>query len=179
MSSWVLISSKDGDHTTLFQCSVTLKEKVYLCLKGISCISVWAHCFFSFYHITLRRVWLHPVCSLSLDIYIIYSKFLWAFSSWGYTNPALSPSPYISQRSTVLVALFSTHCIKPCLPCAGEPEPDIALQMWFPQSLTEGKNHPREPAGSILPNAAQGHADCLCHKDTLTAHVQLSVDQDL
>lgn len=127
----ILITSKNEDTTTLgnlFQCSDSLAVKsAFLCLKGIPCISVCPHCIMLLQQVPQRRVWLHPLCSLPSGVYILYTKILRAFSSWGYIIPSLSSAFPTSKRSTVFVALFWMHTIKLHLSSTENPEPDTAL----------------------------------------------------
>ena len=58
------------------------------------------------------------------------------------------------------------------------PALDTGLQMWPHQCWLDGKVHLPWPAGSTVPNAAQGTISLLCHKGTLLAHGRLGVHQE-
>lgn len=58
------------------------------------------------------------------------------------------------------------------------PEVDAVFLVWPHQWRAEG-NYFRQSAGSVPPNAAQDTSGCLCCKDTLLAHGQPGVYQDL
>lgn len=88
----------------------TLQQKRgFLCLSGVSCISVRAR-----RH--LSCLWA-PLSSLAV-VFIPPIRFLcilirssWAFSSWGWTVPALSLSSYVRCSRTFIV--FTALCCTP------------------------------------------------------------------
>jgi len=63
------------------------------CLGGTSCVSVCAHCLLSCHWAPLKRVCLHPLCTLPSGICVHWWDPLWAFSSSGWTAPTLSAFP--------------------------------------------------------------------------------------
>lgn len=66
------------------------------------------------------------------------------------------------------LSLDSLHCVSLVL---GRLELDTALCMWPHHCRVE--IHLPQPAGGVLPNAAQEAVSLLCHKDTFLAYVQL------
>lgn len=166
MVRWLFNISKDGDPTTslgsLCHCSVSSQwEGVSWCPEEISCGSVCAHCLWLCQWALLRRVWLHPLCILSLP---------WTFFSLpSWTVPALSALPHGDVRpSTSLWPFTGPSPVHPC------PELDTPLLVW-PHQCWEGEDHTPHPDSNTMPNTVQDTMYLLCSKSTLLANVQPSV----
>lgn len=113
------------------QCLIALAvRKVFLrfsfFLKGISCISVLAHCLLASYWALLRRVWVHLLYSCH-QAFVDIGKIPWSLLfSWLNTHSLSSFSSYkgCSDHLLVFVVLCSTLS---SMRCTGEPRVDPAL----------------------------------------------------
>lgn len=112
-------------------CDHQQSESVFLCLDGISCISVCCHCHWSCHWAPLRRVWLH--C-----LYSLHQEFISELSpSW--PAPDLSASPCMTDRcfnpSITLVAFCRTYSSVSTSLTPGIPVLDSALLICLPLPL--------------------------------------------
>lgn len=112
-------------------CDHQQSESVFLCLDGISCISVCCHCHWSCHWAPLRRVWLH--C-----LYSLHQEFISELSpSW--SAPDLSASPCMTDRcfnpSITLVAFCRPYSSVSTSLTPGIPVLDSALLICLPLPL--------------------------------------------
>jgi len=114
---------------TCTQCSTTLTAKsIFLCLSGISCVSICAHCLLCFQWAPLRRVWLR----------LLYSPHQ-VFMHTGKIPLSLLFSR-LNSPSTLSFCLY-VRCSKPSVilmalswPC---PNMSMSLLYWGAQSWTQ------------------------------------------
>lgn len=123
VSPWMASTSPLGNLFYL----ITLTVTSFLCLQGISCISICALCLLSFHWARLRRVWIHVLYSHQVFIHMHKIPLSLLFTRLNSPR-TLSHSLYnrCSKSLTIFVAHCRTHCSK-CLSCTGEL--DTAPQM--------------------------------------------------
>lgn len=147
------------------------KKRFFLCLNGISCISVCTHCTSSCHWATLRRVRLCLLYSSPSDIYIHWEdppehSFLSRFSL--HMTDAPSPSSPLWPFAGLPPTCPSLSCTKE--PRTGHKSPDVSHESW-----AGDKDHLPRPAGDTLFNAVQGADGLLGSKGALLANRHYAV----